>query len=88
MAFKEIKLGDVATSTNGYAFKSRDYSDTGIPVVKIKNIVPPTVSLDDCDYVSKEIYNETKQFVLHRGDILISMKVQLCKLSIIKILIE
>ncbi|MEI3045252.1 MAG: hypothetical protein V8T82_05865 [Romboutsia timonensis] len=33
------KLGEVADILSGYAFKTKDFIDEGIPVVKIKNII-------------------------------------------------
>ena len=47
MRFKYIELGEVAEVMNGYAFKSSEFSEEGIPVVKIKNIVPPNINLEE-----------------------------------------
>lgn len=73
MEFDTIKLGDVATLKNGYAYKSKDFVVKGIPVVKIKNIIPPIVDVSDCNYVSEDMYKETSKYSLNYGDILISM---------------
>lgn len=35
MKYKMLK--DICEIINGYAFKSKDFTDTGIPVIKIKN---------------------------------------------------
>ena len=38
-----VRLGDVATYINGYAFKPSDWSDTGLPIIRIQNIVKKSV---------------------------------------------
>lgn len=67
------ELGEVADVLSGYAFKGKDFVDYGIPVIKIKNIVPPYVSIDDVQYVSEQIFNASKKYQLKYNDILISM---------------
>lgn len=71
--WKEAKLGDVAEILSGYAFKTKDFVETGIPVVKIKNIVPPVVDISDTQYVSEELYRDKIKYRLGYNDILISM---------------
>lgn len=73
MKFKTIKLGDIANVKNGYAYKSKDFIDNGVPIIKIKNISPPLVNLEGCNYVSEELYIQTLDYELVYGDILISM---------------
>jgi type I restriction enzyme, S subunit len=69
----EIRLGDVADILNGYAFKSKDFIDQGIPVIKIKNITPPIIDIKDVQNVSEDLYNEKQRYALQYNDILISM---------------
>lgn len=71
--WKEVKLGDFVEILSGYAFKSKDFTDDGIPVIKIKNIVPPNVDFSDTQYVSEELYNEKIKYSLNFNDILISL---------------
>ena len=47
--------------------------DVGIPIIKIKNICPPYVSLEDLTYVSKETGEKQKKFMLSYDDVLIAM---------------
>lgn len=35
--WKEVRLDEIAKVVSGYAFKSKDFCDEGIPVGKIKN---------------------------------------------------
>ena len=71
--WKTVKLGDVADILSGYAFKTKDFIEEGVPVVKIKNIIPPNIDISDTQYVSNEMYEEKIKYALNYNDILISM---------------
>lgn len=68
-----IKLGEVANVLSGYAFKRSDFVDKGVPVVKIKNIIPPSVNLDDVQFVNEDLACEKSKYNLKYNDILISL---------------
>ncbi len=71
--WEKVRLGEIADILSGYAFKSKDFVDSGVPIIKIKNIVPPTIDISDTQYVSENLYNEKKRYALKYNDILISM---------------
>lgn len=71
--WKEYKLGDIADIQNGYAFKSSEFSEKGIPIIKIKNIVPPTIVLDEVQFYNNEITQKLTKFLVKKKDFLISM---------------
>lgn len=73
MEYSTISFGDVAKIKNGYAYKSNELQEEGIPVIKIKNIVSPIVDIHDTQKVSIRKYEETKKFLLKKDDILISL---------------
>ena len=69
-------LRTVAQVRSGFAFKSGDMGAVGLPVIKIKNIVPPTVDTEDCERVPEEVIAgipNVERFELKEGDILIAM---------------
>ena len=69
-------LGTVAKVRSGYAFKSDDMGAVGLPVIKIKNVVPPTVDITDCERVPEEVISSiprVERFELKEGDTLIAM---------------
>lgn len=68
-------LGMVASVIPGYAFKSKDWTDSGVPVIKIKNIWPNNlVDTDKVDHVPEGILSlKHKKYWLYNGDILIAM---------------
>lgn len=61
-----VKLGDVATYVNGYAFKPADWLDEGKPIIRIQNL---TNSNSKYNYTNLEI--DPKYNVI-KGDVLIS----------------
>ncbi|EGL41825.1 restriction endonuclease subunit S [Megasphaera lornae] len=73
MSYKEELLGDYIDILSGFAFKTKDFVDNGVPIIKIKNISPPCVTLDDLTYVSNEVAEKQKKFMLSYDDVLIAM---------------
>lgn len=71
--WEKVRLGDICEVIGGYAFKSKDFTDSGIPVIKIKNIQPPIIDIKDVEYVGEEFLELKKQFCLSYNDILISL---------------
>jgi type I restriction enzyme, S subunit len=71
--WKQGKIGDLIGFQNGFAFKSKDFVDTGYPVIKIKNIGNNTINIDDTDFVSPEVALAASKFRLGEGDLLIAM---------------
>lgn len=66
-------LNDIAKFQNGYAFKGKDWTDDGFPVVKIGSVKPGIVDLKSCSYVAGEVIESLERFKLNIGDILVGM---------------
>ena len=73
MSYPSSKLGSYIDILSGYAFKSSDFIETGVPVIKIKNITPPSVTLEDLSFVSEEIAEQQSKFLLEPDDVLIAL---------------
>ena len=71
--FPNINIGDVAQVRSGYAFKSKDWVDYGVPVIKIRNVKDGDLVMDGCSFVDQSIANTVPEWHLKRGDILIAM---------------
>ncbi len=71
--FKEYRLGEIAEIQNGYAFKSSEFAKKGVPIIKIKNIVPPNVVFDEVQFFNNDITTKLEKFVVKKKDFLISM---------------
>jgi type I restriction enzyme S subunit len=70
--WKMTTLGEVADVQNGYAFKSDDFSDFGVPIIKIKNIASGQITLDGLDFFSGNV-DLLNPFQIKKDDILVSM---------------
>lgn len=71
--WKEYRLGDLIELNNGFAFKSKDFIQNGIPVIKIKNVKPNRILLEDLSFVSVETAQHKKCVKILPTDILITM---------------
>ncbi|MGE7649213.1 restriction endonuclease subunit S [Peribacillus frigoritolerans] len=65
------KFGTVAKLYNGYAFKSTDYQEEGIPLIRISDITGENTSPQNAVRVPTQLYNE--RFLITKGDLLIAM---------------
>ncbi|OYV61380.1 MAG: hypothetical protein B7Z71_04755 [Acidocella sp. 21-58-7] len=66
-------LRDVADLRNGFAFKSSDWQEDGVPVVKIGSVKPAVVDLTQVSFVSAELASERATFRLNVGDVLVGL---------------
>ncbi|WP_018416236.1 restriction endonuclease subunit S [Teredinibacter turnerae] len=74
MSVELTTLEEYIKVQGGYAYKSKDFSDTGIfPVLKIKNVRFGTIDYSEVSFISEEIAKETTDWKTKEGDILISM---------------
>ena len=71
--WKNIRLGDVAKVISGFAFKSKDFQQEGIPIIKIKNIRVGSVDLSEIDHVDSSFLSLDTKYHVKGGDILISL---------------
>ena len=71
--WETYKLSDLFELVNGFAFKGADFRTSGIPVLKIKNVKPNKVVVDDLAYVDEPVAFKRPDKRVERGDILITM---------------
>ncbi|MBU2957160.1 restriction endonuclease subunit S [Paracoccus sp. 1_MG-2023] len=67
-----VRLGSVTDLRSGFAFKSQQWRESGVPVVKIRNVKQGRLDLEGCSYVSNEDAIKSN-FMLTQGDILIGL---------------
>lgn len=53
-----VRVGDIAKVISGHAFKSNEFQERGISVIKIKNIRKGFVDLTDPQHIDKKVKNE------------------------------
>ena len=67
------KVKDFIEIRNGYAFKSGEYQEYGMPVVRTTNFNNGTIDLNDTVYLSHENAKNYSKFQLSKFDILVVM---------------
>ncbi|MGP0594671.1 restriction endonuclease subunit S [Nitrospira sp. T9] len=70
---RKEKLSTLCDVKNGYAFKSRDYVDTGYRVIRITNVQKGVVVDNDPKFISRTIADKSSNLKMKPGDILISL---------------
>lgn len=68
-----VRLGDYAKLQGGYAFKSNDFVDEGIPLVQIGNVNKDYLDWDVINAVPDEYLGRYSEFSLCNGDLVMAM---------------
>lgn len=67
-----FRLEDIASFQKGFAFKSKDFIETGIKIVKVTNLTDESVNVDSCASVSFEVAKACEKYDLYEKDIIIT----------------
>ncbi|MDQ0160019.1 type I restriction enzyme S subunit [Alkalibacillus salilacus] len=67
------KLGNYVKLQGGNAFKSRDFKDNGIPLLRIANIRNNGIELDGIAYIDDEIAKTYSSYLLKESNVVIAM---------------
>jgi len=67
------RVGDLFTLIPGFAFKSKDFLTSGVPVIKIKNVKANAIELADLSFVDESFLAKRREHIIERGDILITL---------------
>jgi type I restriction enzyme S subunit len=68
-----LTVGDLFNLVNGYAFKSSEFIEQGVPVIKIKNVKAGYFSEHEFSYVHPKNLQSRKEKIAKVNDLLISM---------------
>lgn len=69
-----MPLGEVCKIKGGYAFKSSDYVQDGIQLIRMGNVKSLLFDSENSpSYLPREFKNDFKSYLLKKGDLLISM---------------
>ena len=68
-----IKAKHCFNLSGGYAFKSDDFTEEGIPLVRIGDITNGTIDFNNCKRLPLEYATMMKEFLVESGDILIAL---------------
>ena len=67
------KLGEVCEILNGFAFKSDEYKDNGIRVMRITNVQKGEIVDNDPKFFPLKRKDEITKYILREGDVLMSL---------------
>lgn len=71
--WREYTIDNVAKIINGYAFKSKDFISSGIPIVKIKSLKDKMLVIDKGDFVDEEFLKLNEKYHIKYDDFVIAM---------------
>jgi type I restriction enzyme S subunit len=66
------RLGDLITYKKGFAFKSKDYLNVGVPVIRVSNFTDDSISNNDLKFVSEEVAGNNNDVRLKANDIVVA----------------
>ena len=71
--WEQTTLSEICEMQNGYAFKSSDWMEQGIPVIKIGSVKAMIVEVEGNGFVSEDYSKLKPDFLLKSGDILVGL---------------
>ncbi len=71
--WKMVKLGEFIELQGGFAFQSRDFSDSGVPLIRIGDITPNGLNISNSAKLPTDYLVEYENYVLNINDTVIAM---------------
>ena len=69
-----VRMGEIQEFVNGYAFKSREYENTGIGIVRIGDIQNGVITTEGMKYIRPDIREELDdKLLVNPGDLVIAL---------------
>jgi type I restriction enzyme S subunit len=82
--FPVVQINGYANVQSGYSFKSSDWLDDGVPVVKIANVKDGRVDHNGLGFVSETVAAQAAKFSLSEGDVLLAMTGYVGEMAVVK----
>ena len=82
--YPTVKLGDVCDILNGFAFKSENYVESGLRIIRISNVQKGYLEDKDPKFYPIDSIKSFNSFILKSEDILISLTGNVGRVAIIK----
>jgi type I restriction enzyme, S subunit len=82
--WKIQKLGALIEIQNGYAFSSKDYSESGYFLMRIGNVQNGFISTEDPKFIKLPADGSMQRFVLSENDILVSLTGNVGRIGVIE----
>ncbi|TXD83866.1 hypothetical protein ESY86_07415 [Subsaximicrobium wynnwilliamsii] len=71
--WKSSKLSEIVNLEHGFQFRKEDFTESGIPVIKINNIIGNDLNLDNLSFIDSSRLEEFTRFLIKKDDILMSL---------------
>ena len=71
--WQEVRLGEVCKIQCGYAFESKKFTDSGMPIVRISNLSNDTIYMDMKDLVFYDTISKDENFIIQENDLLVAL---------------
>ena len=65
-------LGDLIVHKKGFAFKSEDYVEKGVRIIRVSDFTDKSININNCFYLDEDKAKEHKQYLLKTHDIIIT----------------
>jgi type I restriction enzyme, S subunit len=66
-------LSKIVNLIHGYQFRTTDFTEDGVAVIKIGNVNGTTLNLENLSYIASNRYEEFQQYAIQNNDILMSL---------------
>jgi type I restriction enzyme S subunit len=66
------RLGDISEFINGGSWSDKEYTENGIPVVKVTNLKNGSVDLSEINYIPESSLDKYGRHMLRKGDLVIA----------------
>ena len=83
VSVRKVQLKEIASVLNGFAFKSKEYVDSGFRIIRITNVQKGIIRDDDPKFVHQGRVEEFQKYMLEKGDILMSLTGNVGRVGII-----
>lgn len=70
--WRKVKLNEIVEHQKGFAFKSKDYIETGTPVVRVSNFTMDSIDCSDLKFVDDAIAKKNMSVKLVENDVVIA----------------
>ena len=81
---ERVRLGDVCDVLNGFAFKSKEYVDEGIRIIRIANVQKGYLEDSKPCFYPTSLIDSIKQFLLEENDLLVSLTGNVGRVALLK----
>ncbi|SDB08621.1 restriction endonuclease subunit S [Bauldia litoralis] len=73
MGWEVTRIGSIIKVLGGFAFKSADFAEEGVPIVRISNLAGDSINLENCARIPVSALGKGARFKLYPGDTLMAM---------------